>query len=162
MQDWTDVTTAIVAALSFCIAAAAFAVSLWQRADAKAAQRGQALFYVHQFASRPEFVTARMQIRSSPPPLSLKDWTKDQCMAADLVCGCYDQVGLLLENPPGSQIVDDFLQSSWGQSVVMQADWLSPYLDVKGRRQFFRHFVALAAKARAFHPTVVADRPSSD
>lgn len=132
----------ILSLLAICIAIASATLS-------RAHHKGSSLFYLHQFAARPEFADARRAFRRTPPALRISDWSEAERQNADLICVCYDQVGLLLRTSVGKLAAADLLCSSWGQSIIDQARWVQPYLDEEGadRASFFCHFIELKRQA---------------
>lgn len=114
----------------------------------------QNFFYLHNLLSRQEYAAARRKMREygkSPRFRKDKTFPKSLKESADLVCASYDQAGILIEaGLLSSRDRRKFYESSWGQSIVEQFEWLRLYLNEPGkdRIEFFRHFVALSGKVR--------------
>ncbi|MFT3714643.1 MAG: hypothetical protein QM774_01465 [Gordonia sp. (in: high G+C Gram-positive bacteria)] len=77
------------------------------------------LFYLHQYLAQEEFSAARRRVRTSMYSKPYDEWSTDDLIAANRVCTCYDQAGLLLGvGAVNKKTVQQFLSTSWGESIL--------------------------------------------
>ncbi len=121
----------------------------------------QRLFYLHGFLSMPYHMNARRRLRDLvEAKIDAVAWPPDARRAVDVVCGAYDQAGVLLFAPgaisPKQQYY--FLRTSWGISIQELHDAITKYQSPRCNEEkekfytidnYFVHFSELNAAARA-------------
>lgn len=120
-------------------------------------QNLQSFFYLHSYLSQQVFSTSRKRVRTVLHNLPYCEWTDEDHTCANSVCTSYDQTGLLFNTRAiDRRTQEQFLKSSWGQSVIDQYEILTPFLDDKQTpeltgREFFVHFSKLYEYAKKYH-----------
>ena len=120
-------------------------------------QNLQSFFYLHGYLSQDEFSKARKAIRTEQFCKLYSSWTEEDKMNANKVCASYDQTGIFLSmGILDKKTMQEFLSSSWGDSIIDQYESLAPFLDdnqtpTQTGREFFRHFAWLYNEAKKYH-----------
>lgn len=136
------------------ISSLAVLVAVIQLVRETKSQNLSAFFYLHEYLSREELSYARLIVRKHLYKKPYDKWTAEDKEYANKVCSSYDQAGLLMSsNAINKKLSQEFLDSSWGQSVIDQFEALLPYLDDlqtpnQTGKQFFKHFCWLYSKAK--------------
>lgn len=147
LVDWVAVLSGfglVAVAISTVVALRAFQ-------GERRSREVQTFLHLHGFIAQEHFHKARQLIRQHQAE-PLAQWSDEHRDAAHSVCSSYDQAGLLVDLIEDRAIVDQWLKGSWGQSILKQYEWLSPYLeeldDGKPRAAFYLHFGHLATRAK--------------
>jgi len=120
-------------------------------------QNAQALVYIHSYLSQSELNEARHTIRTELYEKKYDLWNDEDKRLANKVCSSYDQTGLLLSTGiVSNKTKEQFLKSSWGESICHQYESLDEYMHDKQTPKkegylFFHHFVDLYNEASKYH-----------
>lgn len=132
---------------------ALFVITL-QLLNERKGERHHAFFYLHEHLAHSDLSMARRRVRTALYTKDYNDWDESDKEAANRVCASYDQAGMLISkkliSPEGKE---QFLKSSWGESICDQYealqdflnDWQTPW---KRGGDFFVHFEYLYREAR--------------
>lgn len=105
--------------------------------------------YLHEYLSQNDLMCARSKVRNELFKKDYQQWSENDKQCANLVCSSYDQTGILIDSGIiDKNIINKFLSSSWGQSIIDQYEALAPFLnDLQTTSQtgkdFFAHFTLL-------------------
>ena len=111
------------------------------------------LYYLHNYLVGSQFGHARYHVRHELVNKPYEDWSPEDHAQANLVCGSYDQAGILFSlGLVSPKLRRSFLSSSWGESVCDQYEILGPFLKdqqtpCKTGEEFFEHFRRLHDEA---------------
>lgn len=120
-------------------------------------QNLQSFFYLHGYLSQEEFSIARKKVRTELFHKPYSEWTPEDKSYANRVCASYDQTGILISiGALDENTKEQFLSSSWGNSIIDQYESLKPFLDDNQTphqtgREFFKHFTMLYQETLQYH-----------
>lgn len=121
-------------------------------------QNIQSFFYLHEYLSQDHFSEARRQVRKKIYKKSFySDYSEKELEFANRVCASYDQAGIIIKTKMiNKNIVNEFIKSSWGRSIVDQYCSLKLFLDEqqtpnKIGRDFFEHFTYIYKLCLEYH-----------
>lgn len=123
-------------------------------------QNLQSFFYLHRYLSQEEFSIARKKVRTDLSHKPYEQWNEEDKLCANRVCASYDQTGILIAiGALDENTCEQFLSSSWGNSIIDQYEALKPFLDDNQTphqtgREFFKHFTKLYELMLLYPPEV--------
>lgn len=139
----------IAANIAQVITSISLVIAIIQLIREKGKENTSAFFYVHQYLSQEQFSVARKKVRTELFKKDYSEWTDEDKEQANRVCASYDQAGILISgkllNPKTAK---EFLNSSWGISIIDQYESLDSFLNdyqtpTQTGKEFFHHFTWL-------------------